>query len=425
MFQKFGKHIKTKAYFKNGDSILIAVSGGVDSMVLCHLMIQAGFTFSVAHVDHTTRNGESKNDALFVQRYCTENNITYYLKTISYKSEYGNFHNWAHNERYVFFDSLNYDKIITAHHADDQSETILINALNGRSLDKIPDINGSYIRPLLPFTKNEIREEAKKSGISFVIDKSNATDAYLRNFLRNTVFGKLKDMVPDYDIKLLNLSNRLEEDALLIKEIAEAKLPFTEVKGRQQISLSHVLTSSPLLLYHRLHPIGINRSQATDIFNSQHQVGATFTTSSHTLLIDRESLIISRSFEHASKTIEISISDLPKEIKYGDYNIHFSQSAEIGAFKYNTAFFPLEKLKSTVSIRGWQFGDTMKPFGMKGKTQSVKKIFVDHKVNKLDKTCIPILTNQSNIMWVMGLRTSEEYRCHNEGRFLKVEFSKE
>ena len=426
MYSNFSKHIKTKSFFNPDDKILIAVSGGVDSMLLCRFMMTLGYRFSIAHIDHNTRNGKSHEDADFVRQYCKSNNIKFHFKSIEHRSIDGNFHNYAHKERYAFFDSLNYDRILTAHHKDDLIETILINIFNGRSAAALPEVNGKYIRPFLPYSKSEILKEAQRLGVIYVTDSSNFENNYLRNYLRNKVLINLEQVIPDYDIKLKNLSSRISEDSLLLDELATKLLPLTDAGDNQTLSLRSLSEQSPLLLYHSLKRFGINREQSKSIAKSVRNIGAKFYTDTHVLLVDRNDLIISKRTMETIENKTITLSELPLLIRYGSYSVKFEITKEPPSFSSKCNYFPLEKLGKSLTIRAWQKGDIFKPFGMGGKTKSVKKTFIDYKINQISKAQVPILIDKKSggIMWILGIRSSHDYKCESfHQQFLKVEFS--
>jgi len=285
-------------------------------MVLSHLMKAAGYRFRVAHIDHNTREGESQRDADFVSSYFKKLNIQVHHHSFQFSGQ-GNFHDEAHKARYAFFQSLDSDIILTAHHQDDHTETILINVLNGRSTDGIPAINGKFIRPLLPYTKSQILDYASKHKIPYVEDSSNIKNDYLRNYIRNSFLLAVRDY--KIETKLANLSSRIADEKDLLLNLIDAAFHIESKAGRHIIKKSQLRTKSPLFLLLSLRTYGVNRTQVVNLLDAIDKTGTVISTQNYKLLIDREKVIIE---PHSVQTLEndfrFNLEDLPLEYKHHD-----------------------------------------------------------------------------------------------------------
>ena len=161
LLKRFLKHINEEKFFLQDKSVLLALSGGIDSMCLFHLMLESKIHFSVAHFDHNTRHGESLKDAEFVKSICSKYQVKFHLSSMDDNFKINNFQAEARRQRYEFFNSLDFDMIATAHHYDDDTETILMNFLQGKSLNGINAKSSNIVRPLLIFKKLEIEKYVK------------------------------------------------------------------------------------------------------------------------------------------------------------------------------------------------------------------------------------------------------------------------
>lgn len=425
MFTRFIKHITQKKFFESDERLLIAVSGGIDSMVLLHLFQQLPFKISVVHVNHKTRNGGSDHDAKFVEDYCIINNLQLHLHILKYeKDDVDNFQDHFRNERYTFFHSLKYDKIITAHHSDDNLETVFLNFINGKSLHKIPEQNKNIIRPLLAFSKEDISIYAQKNKLEHQTDSTNSENTYARNFLRNKIINQLQSRDKHLQTKVLKLSDRIDANTNLLENLAEEKLRPNLQSQRVSISKVNMLNTSPLLQFHYLKHFNFNMSQCEMISKSLDTIGAIFNSKSHNLLIDRSEVFIEKESKNSS-SLKVNLKHLPTYVDFNNYQLSFelTEEKEMDHSSANIAYFPISLLSEELELRPWKDGDKIKPFGMKGKSQSLKKLFVENKTDRLTKEKLPILISKQDIIWIPGIRTSEDYKVKKESKLLKVTFS--
>jgi len=418
-------HFKSKNFFDNKKSLLLAVSGGVDSMVLLHLMQQTDNQIAVAHVDHHTRKNQSAEDAQFVEKYCHKNSIPFHLAHFRYDEHaYGNFHQQSHIFRYNFFRSLDYDLILTAHHKDDHIETIMLNFLNGKSTLGIAEQKRNVVRPLLEFTKEEVLEYAEEYQIDYVHDKTNETNAYDRNFLRNEIIPRLREKMTHLTEKVSRLSQRGKSDAILLQKLLNEKAKITTHNNRISIA-KESLTEDYHFLYHIIKDLGYNRSQASDIIDSLDHTGAQFLSEDYELIINRDTLIINKLNPAKPQELTIVLDALPQKLHFGSVIINGDFIDHIEKISGSQiAYFPMYKIGNEIKVRSWKAGDMFHPYGMHGQSKLLKKFFIDEKVDRLSKSKIPIFLNKGEIIWVGGLRTDERYKWENTtGRFLRIELS--
>lgn len=423
MLNRFKDHLKSANLFSSDHSLLIAVSGGVDSMVLAHLMSKIGLVFSVVHVNHHTRNGASDKDQSFVNNHFSEKGIKVYNFDFKHDGK-GNFHNEAHKARYSFFRSLGYDKIFTAHHLDDHIETIMVNILNGRSTAGINGNTNDIIRPLLPFTKEDILTYAEAQSIPFIEDITNSENLYLRNFLRNTILPLIAER-NDITGKLINLSQRQEEDNELLKELLANTITVREENKLDYIPISQLLDKSPAFLFHGLYKYGLNRTQCSDLSQILEKVGKEIYTETHHLVVDRSEVVIKQLSHLSIEEIEVRLSDFPFSIEYGRYKLTFSKVSQLPSrLTNNIAYFPISKLGTSLILRPWQEGDLLYPYGMDGRKKKLKKIFIDKKVDRITKNLLPVVLNYKDIIWIPSLISDNRYQVpSDEKEILRIEFT--
>ncbi|MEC8832613.1 MAG: tRNA lysidine(34) synthetase TilS, partial [Bacteroidota bacterium] len=259
MLANFKEHITSTMPFLMGKRLLLACSGGVDSVVLAHLCANIELNFAMAHCNFNLRGEESDGDETFVLDLASKLDVEVYVgrfETEAFAKEQGLSVQMAARElRYQWFDELletkGYDYVLTAHHADDSLETFLINLSRGTGIDGlsgIPEVNGKVIRPLLPFSQNEVLEYANSEGVDWREDSSNASTKYLRNKIRHEIVPSLKELHPAFLQNFLNTQKHLEQTndlaSLYLNEL-RSKL-FREWEGEIKISIAELKKLHPL-----------------------------------------------------------------------------------------------------------------------------------------------------------------------------------
>ena len=435
MQKNFESNIVKNQLFSKQHSLLLAISGGIDSVVLAHLLKKGGFIFALAHCNFKLRGKDSNADETFCKNLAKELEVKFFSQhfdTAAYcKKNKVSIQMAARQLRYDWFNQLikenKFDHLITAHHANDVVETIFINLCRGtgiKGLKGIPAKTGNIVRPLLNFTKAEIESFAKKENIKYRTDKSNLENKYERNFLRLDVIPKLKELHPDLEqIFLKNVAN-FKEEAEIVNNFLVAKTDQLLSKKGSQILIDKLQlkkeTQLKTILNHLLQPFDFNAAQLNDIINNLIEGGESgklFFTSSFTLTIDREFIFIKAQTSPASKTIQInSFSDLKRS--------DFIKPEEIKSFKTlknNELVIEKEKLIFPLTIRTKKTGDKFRPFGMKG-FKLISDFFKDQKLNAFDKeNCLLLQNGNGDIIWVMGHRSDDRYKVtDSEKKLLKL-----
>lgn len=403
MLEDFLSYILEELSVNRADKLLLAVSGGVDSMVMLDLFHKSGFDIQVAHINHSTRNGQSDLDEKFVIEVCNRLEVPYSTKVLDYSElAKGNFQANARKARYKFFDAImsnnNRDYLATAHHMDDRWETFMMN-LNRKSgitgLTSLKPRVGSIIRPLLCFAKQEIEKYALNNNIEFAEDASNNTDDYTRNKVRHHLTEAAIDIFPNF-IKNVNQSiDNLEKSNGLINHLIQSGGFVTTSSQRRIVDLEKVkLNGSSIdLLFRIISSDGFTLSDTSDMLATE-TTGAMFYSNSHEALYDRGRLIIRLKKKKVENSIQVK-NDGEYKLQDGRLLIYSVKAIEETSEKpiyLNSSQFQ----GKTLIIRSILPGDRYSPQHMNGKSKSVKKILSDLKVDLFskEKVLAVLLNNQ-------------------------------
>ena len=421
MIQNFQNHISKIFSFLNNKKLLIAVSGGLDSMVLLHLFQNLDFEIAVAHCNFQLRGLESFEDQKFVIDYAVANEIPSFITqfdTQSFAKDYKlSIQVAARNLRYNWFYELlenqNYDFVLTAHHADDNLETFLINLSRGTGLSGlvgIPSQNDKIIRPLLTFSRQEIKDYANNNKIVWREDSSNASDKYLRNKIRHNLIPVLKDLNPDFLKTFQKTQNFLQESQSMVEDatIMIYQQVAKEFDNEIHFDLSKLKTlpNYKSYLYQWLQEFGFSAWQ--DIYDLiDAQSGKIVYSIDYQILKNRNYLIVSTINEKQNEVFFIQNNQL--EVKF-PINLSISKVSDISEVSKLTIFVDQDKLTFPLTIRKWKQGDNFQPFGMNKKSKKVSKFFKDEKLSILEKDKTWILLSDNQIVWIIGLRQDERFR---------------
>ena len=419
MLTKFQYHIEQNFPQLKDKKLLLAVSGGVDSMVLLDLFYKLRFDICIVHCNFQLRGKESDADEMLVRNTCQDSYIPYFIESFD-TTEFAKINKLsiqlaARKLRYDWFQeiiSLGFDYVLTAHHLDDNVETFLINFTRGTGLEGltgIPAQNGNIIRPLLPFSREEIENYALENKIQWREDSSNASDKYFRNKLRHDIVPILKELNTGFLDSFQNTLNHLQQVESLVNDAS--KLVFEKVVEEKENQLEILL--KPLIefqnykayLYQWLKNYGF--SAWNDIYDLvQSQSGKQVFSETHFLLKDREKLILSeRKLSNNSEVFIIESLDSKVNIPL---KIEFSKAVNIFETHSNCIFVDENKLKFPLIIRKWQEGDYFYPSGMNGK-KKLSKYFKDEKYSLLDKENQWLLCSEDQIIWVIGKRADDRF----------------
>lgn len=422
MQQKFQNHIDQNFPFLIGKKLLLATSGGLDSMVMVDLFHKLPYEIAIAHCNFQLRGLESFSDQKFVQNYAETNEIKLFLTqfdTEAFANDYKLSTQVAARElRYNWFYELleteNYDYILTAHHADDNLETFLINLVRGTGIDGltgIPTQNENVIRPLLIFSRQEIESYAKDNTIEWQEDSSNALDKYLRNKIRHNLVPIFKELNPDFLSTFQKTQNYLQdaksmvEDASFLVYQQVAKEKGTEIHF--DLNQLKKLPNYKSYLYHWFNGFGFSAWE--DIYDLiDGQSGKQVFSSEFRLLKNRDFLILSP-INLEDQNDEYFINKNQNEVKV-PLNLSLSKVAATSTVSNTTIFVDEDKLWYPLVIRHWRDGDTFQPFGMEGKTKKVSKFFKDEKLSLIEKEKTWLLCSDTEIVWIVGIRQDERFK---------------
>lgn len=420
MLEDFNQYLGEENLVPHGSSVLLAVSGGVDSMVLCELFKAAGLSFGIGHCNFKLRGKDSEEDKRFIKEYATRKNIPFYAedfetKKISSERKKG-IQETARELRYEWLETTrktgNFDLIATAHHRDDSIETVLFNLLRGTGIAGLHGIlpkQGLLVRPLLFLYKKDILAFAKANKIRFREDKSNAEDVYSRNAIRHHLFPALKKINPGFESNIFQTIQNIREAEIIYNQaVNEAWEKAHKVVGEQiHIPESEIRLSA--FIFPFLSPFGFNAAQVKNIIDALKGIpGKTFISSTHILTIDREVLILSPIRKKEGKSGAM-IYDGDGKISE-PIALSFSVKNKGAALRksMDLALLDHDLLKFPLLVRKWKNGDVIYPVGMNGK-KKISDLLTDSKVSRPDKEKVYVLVSGNEIAWVIGMRVDKRY----------------
>lgn len=434
MLAKLQKHITHDFPFLEQKKLFLAVSGGLDSMVLVHLFQQLDFEIAILHCNFQLRGLESFGDQNFIQNHAQENNIPIFITqfdTTAFAKDYKLSTQVAARElRYSWFyeqlEANNFDYLLTAHHADDTIETFLINLTRGTGLEGltgIPKQNDKVIRPLLCFTRQEIEDYAKENKIEWREDSSNASDKYLRNKIRHHLIPILKELNPNFMDSFQNTQNYLQDAQMLVEDASI--MVYQQVAKQEEEAIFFDLNQLKKLpnyksyLYQWLNEFGFTAwDDIYDLVDSQS--GKQVFSAEFRLLKDRDFLILSP-LHTIDEQEEYHIDSLQNQINI-PLNLSFSKVTDISIGSNTTIFVDEDALQFPLVLRHWKEGDSFQPFGMNGKSKKVSKLFKDEKLSLIDKENVWLLCSGTEIVWIIGMRQDDRFRITNTTKnLLKIQ----
>ncbi len=416
------------------NKFIVAVSGGVDSIVLFHLCRNLKLNFVVAHCNFKLRGKESDDDELFVKNLAAKYKISFYSNSFNTK-ELSNSSNKsvqmiARDLRYSWFNKLSeklgIDYIITAHHIDDSIETFLINLSRGAGINGflgIPEVNNKINRPLLAFTKDQLKSYALENKILFREDSSNKKKDYIRNRIRLEVIPKLKKINPYLLESFPKTIKKLEQSKSIIADrIAKVLSEVSFKKGEElffEIESIKNLSNIEAYVYEIFKQYNFTQwDDIVDLLDSQ--TGKEVVSKTHRLLKNREYLILTKKV--GLQEISTLINSSKEEIKISAGTIIFSKADKIDKKNPYSIFLDSKKLKFPLKVRNVVSGDYFYPFGMDGK-KKVSKYLKDQKISKYDKEKTLILeTSKNEIVWLIGMRLDHRFSVTDKTKeILKIE----
>ncbi|TMU56710.1 tRNA lysidine(34) synthetase TilS [Flagellimonas algicola] len=420
MQAQFETHIQNHFPFLKEGKVLVACSGGLDSVVLAHLCNQAGMYIALAHCNFKLRGDESDGDEEFVRELAETLEVEVHKKsfdTVKYAEENrGSIQMAARKLRYDWFEELmeahGFQYVLTAHHADDALETFLINLSRGTGIDGLSGIqaqNGNVIRPLLPFSRQAILDFAQKEHLEWREDSSNEDTKYLRNKIRHQLVPKLKELHPTFLQNFGVTQEHLNHSRNLISNYIDSVRAdlFEERDDEIRINIENMLQLRPLEshLYELFKEYGFVVWEDTKAL-SMASSGKELHSKTHRLLKDRSHLILSKNGNAVNQKYWIvnqkSLVKFPVPLKFEHADSIENSSPQV-------IFVDKEKLNYPLLLRKWEKGDYFYPFGMQGK-KKLSKFFKDEKMDVFSKEKQWLLCSGDAIVWVLGKRLDERFK---------------
>ncbi|MFP2994976.1 tRNA lysidine(34) synthetase TilS [Spongiivirga sp. MCCC 1A20706] len=424
----FSDHIRSHFPSLKKGKLLIAISGGLDSVVLTHLLHSLFFDCTLAHCNFKLRGEESDTDEMFVIQFGEALDFevfTQSFNTKEYAAKNGISIQMAARElRYEWFYDLvgqfSFDAIITAHHANDNLETMLINLTRSTGIEGllgIPKEKDLLVRPLLPFSRNEIEDYAKSHQLNWREDSSNVDEKYLRNAIRQQIVPELERINPNINQAVQKTQENLSDGWQLIQDriawlINELQPEFK--LGEIRINTLKKLSNPKAYLYYLLKDYGF--TEWNDVVNLlDANSGKQIHSKTHILLKDRDYLVLKPQVLNSQSVYYIDEDSNQISVPIV---LDVSQVTKLDSHNVNVLFVDKETLKFPLKLRKWEKGDYFYPLGMHGKKKKLSKFFKDEKYSLFDKNEQWLLCSDNEIVWVVGKRADERFKVTNKTKEL-------
>lgn len=416
----FQENLKNLLKDNEQKSFLLAISGGVDSMVLAYFFKELGFDFQIAHVNYGLRGEDSDAEEKLVEAFCKKNNIKFHLYSVSKNEQPNNsIQIWARNLRYDFFKKIlaeeKLDYIVTAHHLNDQLETFFINLSRGsgiKGLTGIPKNQNQLLRPLLPFSKSEIYDFAKENSIDFREDKSNLKNDYLRNQIRNKIVPELLEIQPKFLQSFEKSMMLLQQVQSFLDEEIQKKIElyFQKNKTAFVFNKNQLVNENQLIRFELMRKLGFdNETEIEKIFTAK--TGSVFYSNQGKLVVNRDEFIFDLD------TVKKSVAEnIELHIDKNEIILPETILEEIKAFGNCSWFFDSDKISFPLMLRRKKQGDWFLPIGMIGK-KKVSKFFKDEKLSILAKPKIWLLVDANDqVIGVLPFRQDQRFASKNDSK---------
>ncbi len=435
MEKDFKNHLKTNFPYLGTSRVLLAVSGGLDSIVLAHLCTKAKLNFAIAHCNFNLRGEESDADENFVLDLADALEVEIFTEsfdTLKYAATHKiSTQMAARNLRYNWFRhlsaTLNFDYTLTAHHANDNLETFLINLVRGSGLEGFTGIreeNKQLLRPLLPFSRRQIREYADENSIAWREDSSNASNKYLRNKIRHKIVPVLEEINPQFLGNFAQTQLHLNDSLQLVEDYISLVYPEIVSKNKfgyeLNISALEKIPNTRAVLYELLKSFKF--TQWNDIYDLlSAQPGKRIFSETHRLVKDREVLILTEKYQDPTHT-EYYIPEGEEVVMLPPGKFYLTEVLKITDTSEHIIYVNADKLEFPLTLRKWKKGDFFYPFGMKGK-KKVSDFFKDKKFSLPEKENCWILLSGKEIAWIVNYRADNRFAITDPSqKILKISY---
>lgn len=426
MLASFVEFMRDKKWHSPAATTLLAVSGGVDSVVMSALFGQAKLPFAIAHANFKLRGQESDEDEAFVRALAQQYGVAYYTHAFDVPT-YARAHGLstqmaARDLRYRWFEELcaahHFVHFATAHHWNDSIETILLNLTKGTGiagLHGIPLQNGRCIRPLLFAHRATIVQYAQDQGLAWREDNSNQKDAYQRNLIRNQVVPQLKAINPSLEVTMRQTIDRLSQvEAIFDAHVAAVRERIWQQQGTDYYMAVEDIQRqvwAPVVCFALLKPFGFSFAQVSQLLQQQPASGAVILSGSHQLCIDRRHWIVTPRTTTTNDRVYMLSDDMSALV-----TPHFvlrchrvPREAYSLVPDLQVAALDSAMLRFPLQVRRWRPGDDFYPLGMRGR-KKVSDFLIDTKVPRPHKERVYVVTSDSQIVWVVGHRLDDRFK---------------
>ena len=412
--ERVNNYIKEKKLLKTDDKILVALSGGADSVALLRVLLSLGYNCEAAHCNFHLRGEESDRDEQFVRDLCYEQKVRLQVAQFN-TTEYAKEHHLsiemaAREQRYSWFNQLcqndGFTAIAVAHHRNDSIETFLLNLIRGtgiNGLKGIPVRNGIIIRPLLNVSRTEILDYLHTLQQSYVTDSTNLQDEFMRNKIRLQILPIMQEMNPSVFESIADTAKHLSDTADIYNRCIQESSKRVLIQDDEHLKIVDIPSlkkevSPAAVLFEILYPLGFNSAQISDIYSQlDGQSGKVFTSPQWTVLHNREQLQIT-----LSDKIQSTVPQLDMYFAWKDEHFKVLPNPDI-------AYLDAENITLPITVRKWERGDKFVPFGMTG-TKNVSDYLTDRKFSLFEKENQYVACSEDQIVWVIGERIDNRFR---------------
>lgn len=433
LLHRFNLFLKKERLLDGQFGLFLAVSGGIDSVVLCELFHRVGYPFSIVHCNFQLRGEESERDEQFVQALAKVYGVEFHLRrfdTESYREKYKVSVQMAARElRYQWFNDLaaqamsvsgNVFFVATAHHRDDNVETVLMNFFKGTGIAGLRGMkpkSGRIIRPLLFAEKEEIIAFARENALAYVEDSSNATDKYTRNFIRHQIIPVVRKVYPTVLENISHSINYFRDIEVLYNESVESyRKNLLEMDGNDVIiSVNKLSNVDPLetVVYEIFKDYGFTAGQTGEIVALLRSGSGKYVlSSSHRVLRHRNKLIIS-ALQNSDERL-ILIGEQHREVDFTHGRLLISKKTMETDFPHfpasgSIAYLDSKEIEYPLLLRRWRKGDYFYPLGMQ-KKKKLSRFFIDQRISLAEKEKIWVIETNGKIVWVINHRIDNRFR---------------
>jgi tRNA(Ile)-lysidine synthase len=432
---KFNQFITSEKLFSTNDHLLLAVSGGIDSVVLVELCRQAGFSFSIAHMNFKLRAEESERDAMFVEALAKRIGVNFYYN-VADVSEYKTQHSVGTQEaarilRYKWFNAIVRGEcsaisivkaqrpryIVTAHHQDDNIETSFMHFLRGTGIKGLRGMlpkQGNVLRPMLTLSRPEIAAYAALHDLQWVEDSSNASDSYTRNFVRHEILPALKKRMPSVELNMAENLSRFRDIETLYHESVQRRLAtllkHAPSKNGMPVNLLLKQPAMGSLLYEWLSPFGFSAAQTKEVAALCFSTTGRFVENElYRVLRNRDWLLLEKKQTDRPNYLIVEGAPALITIPPGVLTIEKMSGFDDANIKSSDAHLDASAVKFPIIVRRWQAGDYFYPLGL-NKKKKIARFLIDLKLSRSEKDQVYVVESDRKILWVVGHRIDHRFR---------------